>query len=214
MDREELPDAILFDFDGVIVDSMHIRDLGYRKILEEFPQDLVNQFIKYHRVNGGLSRYVKIRYFYEKMLDREISKAKVNQLAEQFSVIMKSKLKDPSIIIKETLSFIKKYFQKIPFHIVSGSDQNELRYLCQSISIETYFLTIEGSPAFKSDLVSGIISNYKYKPVNTILIGDTINDYDAARANGLKFFAYNNSYLKKISHRYIYSFEKIVFDEK
>jgi phosphoglycolate phosphatase-like HAD superfamily hydrolase len=207
-----VPDAILFDFDGVIIDSMHIRDLGYREIVKGFPSDIVDQFIQYHRINSGLSRYVKFRYFYENLLGEQISEEKVYQLAEQFSVIMKSKLTDPSMIIDETLSFVNRYHEKIPAHIVSGSDQNELRYICQRINIEHYFMTIEGSPTSKIDLVSGIISHYKYSAGNTILIGDSINDYDAAKENKVIFYAYNNDALRKHCHKYIDSFDEVIFN--
>ena len=68
VDSRMTPDSILFDFDGVIVDSMHIRDFGYREIVKEFSPDLVDRLVQYHRSNAGLSRYVKIRYFYENLL--------------------------------------------------------------------------------------------------------------------------------------------------
>ena len=206
------PDSILFDFDGVIVDSMHIRDFGYREIVKEFSPDLVDRLVQYHRSNAGLSRYVKIRYFYENLLGKEISVGKVNELAEKFSLIMKAKLTDPSIIIEEAILFIKKHYTKLPLHIVSGSDQDELRYICKCIDIDSYFLTIEGSPTSKTDLVSGIISSCKYNPRNTILIGDSINDYDAAKANGLIFYAYNNDELRKSCNIYLDSFDEIFFN--
>jgi len=212
VNRQKLPEAILFDFDGVLVDSMHIRDLGYREIFKDFSLNLVNQLIKYHRINGGLSRYVKIRYFYEKLLGREISEKKVNQLAEQFSVIMRCKLKDQSIIINEALSFVKRCYEKISLHIVSGSEQDELRSVCEYIEIESYFLTIEGSPTPKNELVSSILSSYGYDPGKTILIGDTINDYDAAKSNKVIFYAYNNDSMKDLCNRYIYSFDEVFFN--
>ncbi len=212
MNRQKLPEAILFDFDGVLVDSMHIRDLGYREIFKEFSLDLVNQLIKYHRINGGLSRYVKIRYFYEKLLGREISDKKVNQLAEQFSAIMRPKLKDRSIIINEALSFVKRCYKKIPLHIVSGSEQDELRCVCEFIEIGSYFLTIEGSPTSKNDLVSSVLSSYGYDSEKTILIGDTINDYDAAKSNKVIFYAYNNGSIEDLCDRYIYSFDEVFFN--
>ena len=212
MNRQKLPEAILFDFDGVLVDSMHIRDLGYREIFKDFSIDLVNQLIKYHRINGGLSRYVKIRYFYEKLLGREISDNKVDQLAEQFSAIMRPKLKDRSIIINEALSFVKRCYKKIPLHIVSGSEQDELRCVCEFIEIGSYFLTIEGSPTSKNDLVSSVLSSYGYDSEKTILIGDTINDYDAAKSNKVIFYAYNNGSIKDLCDRYIYSFDEVFFN--
>ena len=55
--------CIIFDFDGVIVDSIAIRDEGFKKVLKNFGDDNVIRLLKYHRENAGLSRYNKFRYF-------------------------------------------------------------------------------------------------------------------------------------------------------
>ncbi len=54
---------ILWDFDGVIIDSMPIREYGFRQIFKDFSNDLVEQLVRYHHLNGGLSRYHKIKFF-------------------------------------------------------------------------------------------------------------------------------------------------------
>ena len=61
-----------------------------------------------------------------------------------------------------------------------------------------YFKTIEGSPTCKNDLVKNILEKYKYDPKETILIGDSINDYEAANINGMKFYGYNNEKLREM----------------
>ena len=60
--------TILWDFDGVILDSMATRDWGFKEIFKDFTEAQVSRLLEYHRINGGLSRYVKIRYFYETIL--------------------------------------------------------------------------------------------------------------------------------------------------
>ena len=49
-------------------------------------------------------------------------------------------------------------------------------------------------------------------PEKTILIGDTINDYDAAKSNKVIFYAYNNGSMKDLCNRYIYSFDEVFFN--
>lgn len=199
--------VILFDFDGVILDSMPIRDVGFRKIFEEFPSELVEEFIKYHRENGGLSRFYKIEYFYKNLLKKDISEEKILEYAAAFSEIMKKELINSKYLIQETIQFIEKNFNKKTFHIVSGSEQNELRYLCKELNLSKYFKSIEGSPTHKNNLVENILKREKYSLDEVILIGDSINDYNAASINGLKFFGYNNEKLKE-KDEYIDSFDK------
>lgn len=202
---------ILFDFDGVIVDSMAVRDFGFRAIVSEYDEDLVEGFIRYHRYNAGLSRYVKIRYFYENMLGQSVSEERVQQLAAQFSAIMREKLVDPAIKIKESCDFLEQIHQHYDLHIVSGSDEKELNYLCQQLDLDDYFVTIEGSPTPKNALVSGIMETYAYKPDEVILIGDSINDYDAAVHNSIGFYGYNNQSLSDKGLGYIQSFRQPPF---
>ncbi len=203
---------ILFDFDGVIIDSMHVRDEGFRTIVEGHDEALIDKFIAYHRYNAGLSRYVKIRYFYETLLGKTISDNEVNVLANKFSHIMKQRLVSSDILISETIDFIKNIHEHIPLHIVSGSDEQELNFLCKKLNIDNYFVTIKGSPTPKNELVKNIMNTYNYNPKETLLIGDSINDYDAAKINGLYFVGFNNENLSSVSDLYVDVIDNKILD--
>jgi phosphoglycolate phosphatase-like HAD superfamily hydrolase len=77
-------------------------------------------------------------------------------------------------------------------HIVSGSDQEELREVCRYHGIAPFFQDIEGSPTPKKQLVASLLTRYGYTPDRCVLVGDSVNDYEAASVNGLRFFPYNN----------------------
>lgn len=194
---------ILFDFDGVILDSMPVRDYGFRKIFESFDESLVEKLIAYHNLNGGLSRYVKIKYFYEELLNEKITEEKVMELAEKFSKIMKSELIKKKYLIKQTVNFLEKDSSKYNLHIVSGSDGNELRFLCNELDLKKYFLSVDGSPTPKNTLVENVLNLNNYNKNETILIGDSINDYEAAKINNIDFYGYNNKNLISYSKVYL-----------
>lgn len=197
---------ILWDFDGVILDSMPIRDYGFRKIFENYSKELVEEFIKYHRINGGLSRFHKIKYFYNELLGKEIDKIEINNYAGKFSLIMKEQLVNPKYLISDSVYFIKKNYKNYNFHIVSGSEHNELNYLCAKLGLTKYFISINGSPTPKNDLVKNLILKEKYDKNQTILIGDSINDYEASKINSIKFYGFNNKELENKSYKYIINF--------
>ena len=184
--------AIFWDFDGVLMDSNPIRDLGFEKVLSEYPSHQVEALLDYHKKNGGLSRYVKFRYFFEQIRNEKISEGEVQVWADRFSVIVKEMLLNKNLLIDETLSWVKENYNKIPMHIVSGSDQRELRSVCERHDINQYFRDINGSPTPKKQLVAGLLSANNYTPSQCLLVGDSINDYEAAEVNGIRFFAYNN----------------------
>jgi HAD superfamily hydrolase (TIGR01549 family) len=202
--------TILWDFDGVILDSMKVRDEGFEIIFKDFEKNKVDQLIGYHRINGGLSRYVKIQYFYNEILGKEISNEQVLEYAEKFSEVMRARLIDPKNLIQESVAFIKENYKQYNFHIVSGSDQKELRFLCKELELDSYFISIYGSPTPKNDLVLNVINKFNYNKNNTCLIGDSINDFEAADKNKIKFYGYNNLFLKQ-KHTYIDDFNFLIF---
>ncbi|MDC6387797.1 HAD hydrolase-like protein [Maribacter sp. PR1] len=193
--------TILWDFDGVILESMSMRDFGFKEIFKNYPEDKVDELINYHRANGGLSRYVKIRHFYEVILGKKIHENKVLEYANNFSLIMKDRLTDKNNLIMESLNFIKENYTNYKFHIVSGSDENELNYLCNKLEIDQYFISIHGSPTPKDILVNTLINKHQLDKEETCLIGDSINDFEAANSNGIHFVAYNNDKLDKFNTR-------------
>lgn len=179
---------ILWDFDGVILDSMPTRDFGFRQIFKNYDIDLVEKFIKYHNDNGGLSRFHKIKYFYNSMLKKEISQEKIDLYANEFSKIMKEELVKPKYLITESIEFIKENSNNYNFHIVSGSAHTELNYLCEQLKINNYFLSINGSPTPKNTLVKNLLEKEKYNINETILIGDSLNDYESAEVNNINLW--------------------------
>lgn len=200
----KLGKIILWDFDGVLMNSNLVRDQGFVEVLKEFPKYQVEKLLAFHKKNGGLSRYVKFRYFFEEIRKEEISEKEVNNLANKFSIIMKKILVDESLLIDDSIQFVKKHHQDFYMHIVSGSDEKELRFLCQELKISQYFISIHGSPTAKNDLVRNLLNEYNYQKLNCILIGDSINDFEAATVNKISFYGYNNMNLK--SKNYIYNF--------
>src|SRR2546428_5884187 len=138
--------VILWDFDGVIMDSMPIRDKGFEEVLKEYPMEQVKALMLFHQQNGGLSRYVKFRYFFEEIRKESITEDRINELASSFSKIMLSLLIDEKLLIEDSVSFIRNNLKNFEMHIVSGSDGIELRQICEALHLTQYFRSINGSP--------------------------------------------------------------------
>lgn len=198
--------VILWDFDGVILNSTEVREMGFVNVLSSYPEEQVKELLKYHKENGGLSRYVKFRYFITEILNEPLNDKKVDAMSSQFSEIMKTSLGSNDQLIDEVINFIGLHFQNFNMHIVSGSDGEELRFLCDKLNISNYFKSIQGSPEPKISLVKNILSQYNYEKPTVCLVGDSINDFDAANQNQIDFFAYNNKALKLKGLNYIDSF--------
>lgn len=197
---------IIFDFDGVILDSVPTKIEGFKKLFQIFSTDDVNKLVLYHELNGGKSRYVKIKYFFNELLHKDISEQEILEYANKYSKITKEELTNPKYIIEDTLNFIKRNHKKYEMHIASGADEEDLKYICEKLDLTKYFKSINGSPKIKSEIVKDIVLDNSYEINETILIGDSVNDFDSAKYNGINFFAYNNQKLRN-QHKYIVSFK-------
>jgi phosphoglycolate phosphatase-like HAD superfamily hydrolase len=51
--------------------------------------------------------------------------------------------------------------------------------------------------------VEDVLVINKYMESETILIGDSVNDYDAAKENNLDFYGFNNPNLINVSKKYL-----------
>ncbi|MBT3546843.1 MAG: HAD family hydrolase [Flavobacterium sp.] len=188
--------TLFWDFDGVVMDSNAVRDRGFEEVLNGYPKNEVDALMTFHQDNGGLSRYVKFRYFFEDIRGESITEAQVKIWAEKFSKIMMELLIKPDLLIQETLNFIKANAHNFNMHIVSGSDQTELRHICKSLDIAHYFNSIHGSPTPKNNLVATLLEKHTYNKSSCLLIGDSKNDFEAAKVNGIQFMGYGNEKIK------------------
>lgn len=201
---------IIWDFDGVILNSANVRDDGFRAIFSSFNTQDVEAFIAYHQRNGGLSRFEKIAYFFNEILHQHITEEAIKTYSDDFSEIMQQKLTNPQYLIEDTIHFIKQHYQHKHFYIASGSEQNELRFLCENLHIAQYFQGIYGSPTKKADIIAYIITENAYNKDECILIGDSVNDYQAAMRNDIRFYGYNNPLLQSYPCPYIQHFADFI----
>lgn len=195
----EMRDAVIFDFDGVILDSLKLKEQGFRDIFAGFPEPQIEELLAYHRLHGGVSRFVKIKYFFEKIRGESVSLEQEKKYAENFSKIMKKNLVNKNYLNPKILELIKKLnLEKIPCHIASGTEESELKFLAEALGIKDYFKSVRGSPTPKEELVREILKGHGYEKARCVLIGDSMTDYEAAKSNGVKFCGYGNSEIEKL----------------
>lgn len=179
---------IIFDFDGVLVDSNSIRTEGYRELFLGRTEK-IDDYMEFIIRNPGLSRYRKIRFFYEEILRIEANNNTITADAFLYSEIVKARVADAPEIVG-AINFLQSHFNNYDFALVSASDQDELREICQYRGLDKFFKRIFGSPAEKYENILRVISECVWQLNETIYIGDSINDYNAAHMAGIDFVAF------------------------
>ena len=182
---------IIFDFDGVLADTNPIRINGFRELFKEFPKEQVDALVAFSAVNGGLSRYEKIKYFFQSIRREEIRPQDVDRCAQRYSDIVKNDI-ITAAEIGGSVEFLSSFAKQYVYAIVSGSDQEELRDVCRQRGIGPFFKEILGSPIGKEENLKSLVQKNGWGRDTCVFIGDSVNDYQAARSTGVAFIGRNS----------------------
>jgi len=180
-------EAIIFDFDGVLVESAEIKTEAFKQLFSLYP-DKVDKIVKYHKMNMGISRYEKFRYFYEKILGRELSRDKEKELGERFSQLVREKV-ITALFVTGAIDFLNAHYARTPFFIASGTPYQELHYIITKRGIAHYFKEIHGAPKKKPEIIRDVLSRYSWCASDVIFVGDAESDMKAAEKTGVCFIA-------------------------
>ncbi len=178
--------AIFFDFDGVILDSTHIKTNTFRDLYTPYGEDVVNKVLQHHLHYGGISRVVKIKTYHSEYLNQHLSDEELEQLCLEFSNAVKDAVVRADWI-PGAEDFIIKYADAIDLYIVSGTPEDELSEIVEKRGLKRYFKEIMGSPTKKPDHVRRHLKQSKLDPKRCFFIGDALTDMNTALETDLKF---------------------------
>jgi len=172
---------VVFDCDGVILDSNDVKSAAFAKSLEGEDQKLIDKFLFYHRENGGVSRFVKFEYFFKIIKSQKNYQNDLKNVLEKYSRLSYEGLLDCEEVKGIRNLLIKLSNHNIECFVVSGGEQNEVRKVLEKRNLSPYFKMIFGSPKTKQENLAII------QPNNSIYFGDAKGDYEAAIASGMDF---------------------------
>ena len=178
--------AIIFDFDGVILESASIKTDAFAEMVEAYPVEIGKKFVEFHLTHMGISRKVKFRYLIEELLGEPCTEDKLDALGQKFSEIVHSKIL-AAPFVPGAQEFLESSYKKLFFYIASGTPQEEMRQIAAERGIEKYFKAIYGSPATKEEIVERLMQAQGYRKEDVLFVGDADTDLFAARAIGIHF---------------------------
>lgn len=181
---------IIFDFDGVICESVNIKTEAFYEMYLPYGEEIALKVKKHHSANGGMSRYDKFRHYEKEFFHKELSEEKIKTLSKIFSSLVKQKVIDASFV-KGALAFLQNNSHRYQCFIVSATPMDEMIEISKAKKIDTYFQEILGSPKNKIEWGKYILESYQLQATETLFIGDAMSDYNAAKANGIHFLLRN-----------------------
>ena len=176
---------IIWDFDGVIKDSVEVKSDAYEKLFEPFGVEIAKKVRSHHESNGGMSRFDKLP-IYLNWAGQPISKASVDIYSNKFSNLVKNKVIE-SPWVPGVYDYILSHSQHQKFFIVTATPQSEIEEILNKLQIKQYFCKVIGAPTNKKDAIKTLLDEYLIAVDSAIMIGDSSSDYEAAAANEVPF---------------------------
>ena len=159
--------------------------IPFEKLFSIYGPQISQKVREHHEQNTGLSRFDKIP-LYLSWSDELISERSVQEFCNRFSLLVKQAVID-SPWVPGFLEFIESNKWKSKHILVTSTPADEIEYILDKLGIMNFFYKVYGAPVLKKDAILRELSNLAIKSENAILIGDSYNDYEAARSNNLKF---------------------------
>jgi phosphoglycolate phosphatase-like HAD superfamily hydrolase len=179
--------TLVFDCDGVVLDSNQLKTEAYYRVAVGFGanHEQAQALVDYHVRLGGISRFIKFRYFLDEILHQPVTEEAMNVLLESFAEEIHREL-----LICEMapgLMELRELTKDARWMLVSGGDQIELRSLFMERGIDDMFdAGIFGSPDNKDVILERETASGNLAQPG-IFFGDSRYDHEASTRADLDF---------------------------
>lgn len=185
--------TLVFDCDGVILDSNKVKTQAFYNAALPYGKVAAQALVDYHIAHGGISRYKKFTFFLQELVPihaKDVKGPTLEQLLESYANFVKDGLL--SCEVAEGLIELREALPKLDWLVVSGGDQSELRRVFAERGLDVLFNGgIYGSPDTKDEILARELFNGNIQ-TPALFLGDSRYDYQAAKSAGLDFiFLYN-----------------------
>jgi len=175
---------ILFDFDGVIVDSNEMKRECFLKVANLYGDRIQEQFHQYCENHPGGTRFEKMRWLNQKLAGTgaDISR---NELIDQYSHCVKAGLLRAASV--EGLRVMKQRYPDATWSIVSAAPAVEIRwYLEQKGWLGLFEDGVFGAPRSKKTVLDEEYNAAEIRQ-NAVFLGDSKSDFKVANEFGVDF---------------------------
>ena len=180
--------TIIFDFDGVILESAEIKTIAFRELFKDDYPEEVDHIVNYHIDNMGISRYVKFRHIFNNIILQPLTVKQEEELGQRFSaIVFEEVLKAP--IVSGLLEFLEAYYRTFNLFIASGTPEDELHTIVKHRGLGKYFQGVFGTHKTKAEIIFDIMNTYYLYSSDIVFVGDANSDKQAAEETGVHFIA-------------------------
>lgn len=179
-------EAVVFDFDGVLVESVDVKTRAFVELYRPHGEAVMAAVAAYHLANGGVSRLEKFRHFHRAFLGRELAVGEERVLADRFSALVEDAVV-AAPWVPGAREFVSAYHKRIPLYVASATPTDELLRIVRRRGMEAYFRYVAGAPQPKGEILRRLIADGGHTAERVLMVGDATTDLTGARQAGTAF---------------------------
>lgn len=185
-------ELLVFDFDGVILDSEVVKSCVFAKIYEAESEQFVNKVKEYHQDNPGVSRRDKFKIF-ESWLGRNPPDSRFDSLCHQFKSELMTAIPQCNEI-RGVRSFLE--YANIELGLVciilTAAPEEEVGALVKLLDLDQFFTNVYGWPRRKVDVLEHLCETVPNEKI--LFFGDSMSDLQAAQRSAVPFVAVGSNF--------------------
>jgi phosphoglycolate phosphatase-like HAD superfamily hydrolase len=179
--------AIVFDFDGVILESAEVKTEAFLELYAAHP-DKLGAIREYHVSQAGISRYVKFEHIQRNILGLPYTEDDKRRVSAEFERLTRERIfRCPQVPGAEDL--LRGLRGRVRRIVGSGTPQPELELIVATRDMGDWFDELWGTPRLKPGILKDVMARHNLSPRQVLMVGDGMSDYDAARETGTRFLA-------------------------
>lgn len=177
--------AVIFDFDGVILESADIKTHAFARLFEQHSEH-VDAIVDLHLRLAGVSRYEKFKLIYADILGEPLDDDGLARLGEEFSAICLDEVLTCEFV-PGAREFLEARAESHLLFVASGTPEGELRHIVEQRGLSEFFRGVYGTPDTKGVISRRILDEHGLERHEAVFIGDATTDLEGAEEAGIPF---------------------------
>lgn len=176
----------IFDFDGVILESVDARRDAFYQLFDEHGVEVCQRVLSLHDNNPGIDRREKIRRCYQEVLHIEPPEYELDDRVARFGELAKALVLECPLVAGVS-TFIQS-LRPENCYVVSVATQDEVREIVKEKGLASWFAGVFGGPKTKTEIIGSILEQDSVLSHQAVFVGDKISDFNAASKVGVGFY--------------------------
>jgi phosphoglycolate phosphatase len=191
-----MTDCVVFDFDGVLVDSNAVKRRAYRDIFADAPgsEPVVEAVLQSDTEDD---RFGVIRAILRGLREGRSTAGEQDLLVAEYGERYNTICEEHAATCDEVRgasSALARLAQRHALYIISATPEEPLRRIVKRRNWSRYFREVLGRPRTKGENLARVIRREGIQGQRIVFVGDGRRDLDAAREAGCRFVGVRNEF--------------------